>query len=252
MSAVGAFLRLLTLLMIVCGAAGAEVAIPPTPVQWVTDTANLLSPQTISDLNSRLEAYERRSGHQVLVYVGATTAQTPTEDWTVRAFARWKVGRKGLDDGVVLFIFPRDRTARIEVGYGLEASLPDVIASRILRETIAPDMRKGQPDRAVIAGVNRILLAIGDKPKPGQNSSANAPTQDAGGGSARVDLSPLTLVLIALGLIGFVILAIRSPSTALFLLFTVMGRGGGGGSMGGGGFSSGGGRSGGGGASGRW
>jgi len=131
MRAIGAFLRVLTLLVIVCAAGDADVPIPPAPAQWATDTAGLLSPQTIADLNARLSTYERQSGHQVLVYVGTTTAPTPTEDWTVRAFEHWKVGRKGLDDGVVFFVFPRDRTARIEVGYGLEQTLPDVVASRL-------------------------------------------------------------------------------------------------------------------------
>ncbi len=252
MRALGAFLRVLTLLVIVCGAGGAEVPIPPAPAQWATDTAGLLSPQTIADLNARLSAYERQSGHQVLVYVGTTTAPTPTEDWTVRAFERWKVGRKGLDDGAVLFVFPRDRTARIEVGYGLEQTLPDVIASRIIRETIAPDMRLGQPDRAIVTGVDRILLAIGGKAALGRSSSVGAPARDTGSNSGTTPLSPLTLIFIGLAILAFLIVAVRSPSTALFLLFTVMGRGSGGSIGGGGGFSGGGGRSGGGGATGRW
>ncbi len=251
MRAIGAFLRVLTLLTIVCAAASADIPIPRAPAQWATDTTGLLSPQTISDLNARLRTYERQSGHQVLVYVGTTTAPTPTEDWTVRAFERWKVGRKGLDDGVVLFVFPQDRTARIEVGYGLEQTLPDVVASRIIRETIVPDMRLRRPDRAVITGVNRILLAIGGKAEQGPSSSQSAPAQDTGSDSTSAPLSPLTLIFIGLAILAFLIVAVRSPSTALFLLFTIMGRGSSG-STGGGGFSGGGGRSGGGGATGRW
>jgi uncharacterized protein len=231
-------LRILALVAVVCIAAGAEVAIPPTPTEWVTDTANFLSPQTIAAQNARLNAYEKRSGHQVLVYIAPTTAEQPIEDWTVRAFEAWKVGRKGLDDGAVLFIFPRDRTVRIEVGYGLESVLPDVTASRIIRNTIVPEIRAGRPDGAVVAGIDRMLAAIG------ANDGASA-------ADAPAPLSPLTLILIGLGILAFIVLAVNSPSTALFLLFTVMGRGGG--SMGGGGgFSGGGGRSGGGGASGRW
>ena len=58
-----------------------------------------------------------------------TTGGVPIEDWAVRAFAEWKVGRKGLDNGVALFVFAEDRALRIEVGYGLEDRVPDALAS---------------------------------------------------------------------------------------------------------------------------
>ncbi len=252
MTASGGLLRIIALGAVMCVSAGAKVAIPPAPTQWVTDTANFLAPRTIAVQNARLNAYEKRSGHQVLVYVAPSTAGAPIEDWTVRAFGAWKVGRKGLDDGAALFIFPRDRTVRIEVGYGLESALPDVISSRIIRETIVPEMRSGRPDVAVVSGVDRMLAAIGTNAGPKQNQSGDAPIQNDGS-SAPTPLSPLTLILIGLGILAFILVAIKSPSTALFMLFTIMGRGGGGSMMGGGeGFSGGGGRSGGGGASGRW
>ncbi|HMC48203.1 MAG TPA: TPM domain-containing protein, partial [Caballeronia sp.] len=85
--------------------ARAETPIPPAPTAWLTDTAGLLSAQTVQEQNARLEAYERGSGHQILVYIAPTTGGTPIDDWAVRAFAKWKVGRKNLDDGLVLFIF---------------------------------------------------------------------------------------------------------------------------------------------------
>ena len=226
-------------------AAGAETAIPPAPTEWVTDTAALLSAQTVSDLNVRLRAYERQTGHQVLVYVAPTTGGVPIEDWAVRAFAQWKVGRKSLDDGLVLFIFPQDRTLRIEVGYGLESKVPDVLASRIIRETIAPALQTGQADAGVTKGIDRILLLTGG-PAPGST------TPSAGEGDANATvLSPLDLVFIGLAFLVFAMVAIRSPWLALYLLVNILG-GHGGGLSGEGGFSGGGGRSGGGGASGRW
>jgi uncharacterized protein len=220
-------------------AASAEVPIPPAPTAWITDTAALLPAQTVADVDARLRAYEKSSGQQILVYIAPSTGGASLEDWTVRTFARWKVGRKGLDDGLVLFLFPKDRTVRIEVGYGLEGTVPDALASRIVRETIEPQMRAGRPDQAVTLGVDRILrLTGGEAPQDGA-SSANA-----------LPLSPVTLILFGLLIIGLLIVAIRSPMMALFLLMNIFG--GRGGDMGGGGFSGGGGRSGGGGASGRW
>ena len=98
---------------------GAETPIPEAPTQWVTDTANFLSPEAVQTLNARLRQFEERTGHQVIVYIAPTTGGVPIEDWAVRAFQKWKVGRKGLDDGLALFIMPQDRKLRIEVGYGL-------------------------------------------------------------------------------------------------------------------------------------
>jgi len=88
-----------------------------------------MSPQSADALNRRLESYEQQSGHQILVYIGQTTDGVPIEDWAVRAFENWKVGRKGMDDGLVLFIMAQDRRLRIEVGYGLEGQIPDALAS---------------------------------------------------------------------------------------------------------------------------
>ena len=151
----------------------AEVPIPASPTQWVTDTAGFLTAPTVGQLNARLRAYQHATGHQVLVYIAPTTGATPLEDWTVRSFHAWKIGRKGLDDGLVLFIFPSDHKLRIEVGYGLESTIPDAVAARIIRDTITPEIRAGHPDQALTAGVSRILGAIGgEAPRPEESADA--------------------------------------------------------------------------------
>jgi uncharacterized protein len=233
-------------------AATAETPIPPAPSAWITDTAALIAPQTVSDVDARLRAYQKTSGHQILVYIAPSTGGATLEDWTVRAFARWKVGRKGLDDGLVLFLFAKDRTVRIEVGYGLEGTVPDALASRIVRETIEPQMRAGRPDQAVTLGVDRILRLSGGEVPQASASPANAADSGSVDAGNAVPLSPIELVFIGLLIVGLIIVAIRSPMTALFLLVNIFGGRGGDMGGGGGGFSGGGGRSGGGGASGRW
>ncbi|MBK8574107.1 MAG: TPM domain-containing protein [Holophagaceae bacterium] len=127
---------------------GAQAATPPPPVRWVTDGSSLLSPSMKDTLDQRLRAYQAGTGHQVLVWIGEGTGGDPLEDWTVRAFAAWKVGRKGLDDGLVLFVFTGDQKVRLEVGYGLEGQMPDILASQIIRETILPRLKAGDADGA--------------------------------------------------------------------------------------------------------
>lgn len=236
--------------------AAASFAAPPVPTRWASDSAGFLSPSTRDTLDAELQAYEQRTGHQVLVYIGTTTGNVPLEDYTVNAFAAWKVGRKGLDDGLILFIFAKDHSVRIEVGYGLEPVVTDAAAAEIVRNVIVPAIRAGDNDAAVTDGVAKILATIDGTAAP-ETSGGNAENPAGGEAPTRSDQPSLaSLIFIGLALLVFIVLFIRSPGFALYLLFTLLsgGRGGGGGgfSGGGGSFSGGGGRSGGGGASGSW
>ena len=138
----------------------AETPIPPAPTRWVTDTANFMSPGAASSLDSRLEGYERSSGHQLIVYIAQTTGDAPIDDWAVRAFAKWKVGRKGIDDGALLLVALKDRAIRIEVGYGLEGVLNDATCKRIVAEIITPEFRRGDFRAGIEAGVEQMMRVI--------------------------------------------------------------------------------------------
>ena len=225
----------------------AVAAIPPAPSHWIEDHAAFLSPATRDGLDARLASYERATGHQVVVWIGHTLDGSPLDDWAVRTFAAWKVGRKGLDDGIAMFILADDRKIDIEVGYGLEDKVPDAIASRIIREVMAPKLRAGDRDGAVTAGVDTLLAAIEGKPWSAPAPAAQRPGEAP---STWEWIGIAVLVILGLGLI------VRHPRLALWMLASTFGRGwfGGGGFGGGcgGGFSGGGGRSGGGGARGGW
>src|SRR5215217_4206685 len=121
-------------------------ATPPSPTRFVTDGAALLSAPAQDELEQRLARYEHDTGHQVLLWIGQTTGGETLESWAVRAFAAWRVGRKGLDDGVVVFILAADRKVRIEVGYGLEDRVPDAVAARIIGDGMIPLLRAGDRD----------------------------------------------------------------------------------------------------------
>ncbi len=206
-------------------------SIPPSPAQWVTDTAGFLSPGSRDALNSRLESYQRTSGHQLFVWIGKTTGQIPVEDWSVRAFKAWRLGRKGIDDGLALFIMADDRTARIEVGYGLEGQIPDAIASRVIAETIVPRIQAGDRDGAVTAGIDKLIATIGGEGAPAAPS---------------IPMPLWQKILLGVALVAVIILAIRYPIVAyyLFYILSIIARRGGGRAEGGGGRSGGGGASG--------
>jgi uncharacterized protein len=217
-----------------------EAPVPPPPARWVDDGAGFLSPATREALDRKLEAYERATGHQVVVWIGRSIGATPLEDWAVRTFERWKVGRKGIDDGLAVFILVDDRAIDIEVGYGLEDEVPDVVAARIIREVMAPRLRAGDRDGAVTAGVDAILASIEGGPWTG----------DGGEGEGRPTSTEIVLGVMAL--ILFAIVVIKYPRLAMMILWTIVTFGRSGGGRRAGGFRGGGGRSGGGGGRGRW
>lgn len=218
--------------------------IPRSPDRWVTDKAGFLSAPAVAALDSTLEDFERRTGRQVLVYIDETTGGIPIEDWASRAFQAWKVGRKGLDDGLVMFIMAADRKIRMEVGYGLEGLVPDITAGRVINDIMVPAIRNGENDRAVRDGVSSLLGVISGEP--------GAPAAGETGARTTRHLSTGEKILAGAAILFFLILFITHPSLALWLLFSLISGGRGGGGGGGGSFSGGGGRSGGGGASGSW
>jgi uncharacterized protein len=203
-----------------------------------------LSARVRESLDRRLAAYEARSGHQIVVWIGRSSGEIPIEDFAVEAFERWKIGRADLDDGLGVFVFVDDRAARVEVGYGLEPTITDLEASRVLRSIMIPKIEAGEWDAAIVAGVEALVDAI-------EGQAGSLPTD---GGDTQVvqrALSNYEIAAIVIGVVLFLILLVTNPRLALLLLF-FFGRSLGGGGGGGGGFRGGGGRSGGGGATGRW
>jgi uncharacterized protein len=227
---------------------------PPAPTRWVTDSAGLLSADVRATLDTRLETYQRTTGHQVIVWIAPTLGDENLEEWSARVFTAWGIGQKGKDDGVALFVFPKDKALRIEVGYGLEDKLPDLYAKRIIDEAMTPELVAGHNDVAIQNGVDQILARLGGDP-----ASANVAPLPAHA-PARGGLSLFWIIVLVIGGIAVVIFAATHPTFAwlLFDIISSFGNSGGGGGWssggggGGGGFSGGGGRSGGGGASGHW
>lgn len=233
--------RLWTLLLpaiAACSAAGAKI--PPAPDRFVTDTTRSLSAAALREVDAELAGYERKTGHQVVVWIGRSLEGAELEAWSAQTFAAWGAGRKGKDDGVALFAFTEDRRARIEVGYGLEPVLTDAAAGRILDEHFVPAMQANDPDRAIRATTAAIRETLDGTAGVAQDRTDRPPKAP--------ELSTAQKILGVIGALLLIALFIRYP----WAFFFVLGRGRGGGGGGGGGFAGGGGRSGGGGGSRSW
>jgi uncharacterized protein len=257
-------------------AAPGAVPVPPMRA-LVTDLTGTLTANQQAALEARLREFGERKGSQVAVLVVPTTAPEAIEAYSLRVVEQWKVGRRKVDDGILLLVAKDDRAVRIEVGYGLEGALPDATAKRILSEVIVPRFRDGDFAGGIDAGVDRILLSVDGEPLP--PPAAPPPAPDIGRLLPILLLGPLMFGAVMRRLLGRLagagVVAAGVAALAWFLsglwsiaavaavaafFITAAGRGAGigigpfgGGGGGGGGFGGGGGgRFGGGGASGRW
>jgi uncharacterized protein len=172
----------------------AQVGVPPLRAP-VTDLTGTLTADQIARLDSQLRDFESRKGSQLAILIVPTTQPETIDQYGIRVVDQWQLGREGVDDGVLLLVAKDDRTMRIEVGYGLEGALPDVLANRIIEQVIAPRFREGDFFGGVSAGVERIIAIAEGEPLP-ESLKRPQPSRGVGGlGSA----FPLLLMLLFVG-----------------------------------------------------
>lgn len=126
----------------------------------VVDAANVLPPAARNELARRLEAYERRTHHQLVVVTTPSLGGSDINLYSIRLFRRWGIGRRHINDGIGFLIAPTDHKVRIEVGYGLERALPDDVTAKILRDVVLPRFRAGDVTGAIGSGAGAITAAI--------------------------------------------------------------------------------------------
>ena len=132
----------------------------PPPSGPVTDLANVLDEATESSLLAAIRGVERETTAEIAVVTVPTLGGSSVEEMAERLFNTWGVGQKGVDNGVLLLVAPNERQVRIEVGYGLEAILPDGLAGQIIRDDILPRFRDGDMPGGITAGVTRLAAIV--------------------------------------------------------------------------------------------
>jgi len=157
--------------------AQAEVEVPALQHR-VTDLTGTLTPQQQSELESRLAAFEAKKGSQIAILLVPTTQPEDIAQYSIRVVEQWKLGRKGVDDGVLVLLARNDRKSRIEVGYGLEGALNDATAKRILSEIMTPFFKRGDFHGGLVAGVDKIASVIDGEPLPAPVSTSENAKSD--------------------------------------------------------------------------
>ena len=186
-----ALLGSLLLSIALSGGAGAQDLVPVPPLKSrVTDLTGTLTATQVADLERSLAAFEARKGSQIAVLMVPTTKPEDIAQYSIRVADQWKVGRKKVDDGLIVVVAKNDHKLRIEVGYGLEGPIPDVVARRVIRETIAPHFVEGDFYGGLKAGTDRLIrLVDGEKLPPPPQRDAQQPGQGA-------DLQSLFVILL--------------------------------------------------------
>jgi uncharacterized protein len=138
----------------------AEV-IPPKPPRHFNDFAGATSVQVQQQLDRALDDLEKTDSTQVVVAIyRKMQSDSDIAEYTVRVAEKWGVGTKEKDNGAVLFVFIEDRSMYMQVGYGLEGSIPDITAKDITENRIKPHFRNNNFDAGMIAGVDSIIKAV--------------------------------------------------------------------------------------------
>lgn len=273
--------RLLWVLALLVSTGAVAQGAVPALTGHVNDQTATLSASQVATLEQTLAAFEARKGSQVAVLLVASTAPEAIEAYALRVVEQWKLGRRKVDDGVLLVIARDDKAVRIEVGYGLEGVLTDLGSRRIIDETLLPRLRQQDYAGGITAAVGQILAVIDGEALPAapvvpRNGDVGSLVPMlvvvalAVGGLLRALLGKLPGAVATGGVVAGLAwwlagaLSIALAAGALAALFTLFGGGlvgrgiggfyggGRGGGGGGGGFGGGGGTFGGGGASGRW
>jgi len=220
-----------------------------TPSGWVNDYASILSREEKNKIQSLISEFERKTGNEIVVVVIKSLEGNNLEDFTNRLFEKWGIGKKSIDNGIMVLITMDERKIRIEVGYGLEPIINDGVAGEIIREKIVPFFRQNLYASGIYAGVFEIASIIAQKTGVKLDEKY----------TPKFSRTDKTMSVIFFFIFIFFILPVLLRNPWLLLFFLSSGRHsrgghfGGGFGGGGGGFGGfGGGSSGGGGASGGW
>ncbi len=250
-------LGLAGLLLLLSGGSAFALEIPARTDRYVNDYADIIPAGEERRLEGELARFDRETSNQILVVTLASLDGLPVEEVTLAFAEKWKPGQKGRDNGVIVGVFPNDRQARIEVGYGLEPVITDALAAGILQNEMIPAFRQGTWAAGVSAGVAALMkAAVGEYSAPVRRD-----------GNRQVGLGDVLWIAILLfGVFGWILVSVaQARHRSGFYGSSGYRRGGymggpwGGGGFGGrrggggfGGFGGGGGGFGGGGSSGSW
>jgi len=217
---------LLAVATLLAPAAPATAVDVPYLTGRVVDNAEILKSATRERITATAKAHEDKSTDQIAVLTIPTLDGESVEEFANRVFAAWKLGQKGKDNGVLVVVAPQDRRMRIEVGYGLEGTLTDVAASRIIRNVMTPAFKNGDFDRGIEEGVKAIVAQLEGNAEAAGTSATFADTSSDSSSKSKFKIEGpelpwymrILLGCFIFGIIGlFTVVGVMTPGMGWFL-----------------------------------
>jgi len=165
----------------------------------VNDFAGILAPDQVRNLEKKLEQYEKETSNQIAILTITSLEEDSLEDFSIRVVENWKIGHKGKDNGVLILVVFKDRKMRIEVGRGLEGSLTDLTAGRIVTDVMAPAFKQKDYNKGINDAIDAIGLAVKGE------FEADAIKKDNSDDKFGLYLIFLAITLIIAGVVGMIL-----------------------------------------------
>ena len=181
---------------------GALAPVPALTARVMDQTATLSTAQR-QTLESQLTALEQARGSQVVVLLVPTTQPEDIAAFANRVADAWKIGRKGVGDGLLIVVAKQDRRVRIEVARALEGAIPDLAAHRIIDEVMTPAFKQGDFAGGLTQGISQIDKLIAGEALPAPAPSAQPKPATSSGSDMSLDT--ILGFLAAAATIGFLI-----------------------------------------------
>lgn len=156
--------RTIAVLFFICSAFAvfAQTDLPETE-GFISDFAKVLTDAEKQRITEIAENLEKSTTAELAVVTVTTVKPFTIEEYSVRLFEKWGIGKKAQDNGVLLVVAVEDREMKIEVGYGLEGILPDGLCGEIIRNSIIPEFKNGNYGSGITAGAEAIAGIVGGK-----------------------------------------------------------------------------------------
>ncbi len=197
MSALVALVSLCALSPFISSAAEGDLIAIPKLDKRVTDTTATLSAADEEKISATIRAFEAKKGGQIAVLIVASTAPEAIFDYALRVGEAWKLGRKGVDDGVLFVIAKDDRKMQILTGPAVQGVLTDVVSRRIIAEVVAPRFREGNFAGGIFDGVEKIASVIDGEALPPPPQKRKASSSQSGSSSNFLFLAVFATFFIA-------------------------------------------------------
>jgi len=146
----------------------------PNKINLIYDFAHMMSDGARTQLDAKLVQFEKDTSNQISVVTIDSLKGDTIENFSVKLFEEWGIGKKDKDNGVLLLIASQDHQMRIEVGYGLEGALTDAQSYWIIQNILRPAFQAGNYDQGISDAIDKIIAATKGEYVPSENSTTTS------------------------------------------------------------------------------